>query len=73
MLIALAFPPLGIDSFPLAALLIQIPEIIIGQGEKWQGFVLFLPVLFIFFSCVIYGMASLALALYEATLTNKLV
>ncbi len=73
MLIALAFPPLGINSFPLAAFLIQIPELIIDQGEKWQAFVVFLPVLFIFCSCLVYGVVSLAVALHEATWTKKLV
>jgi len=72
MLIALAFPPFGINSFTLAALLIQIPEVIFDQGEKWQGFVLFIPVLFMFCSCMVYGVVTLALAVYKVTATKKL-
>jgi hypothetical protein len=72
MLIALGFPPFGINSFTLAAFLIQIPEVIIDQGEKWQGFILFIPVLFMFCSCVVYGVVTLALTLYTATSTKKL-
>lgn len=72
MLIALAFPPFGINSFTLAAFLIQIPEVIFDQGEKWQGFVLFIPVLFIFCSCMVYGVVTLALAIYKTTSIKKL-
>src|SRR6476646_6306480 len=70
VLIALGLPPFGINNFTLAAFLFQIPKVIIDQGEKWQGFILFISVVFMFCSCVVYGVVTLALALYKATSTK---
>ena len=58
MLIALAVTPAG--DFPLASLLADIPRQFMHRDELWLIPVLFLPLLYVFFSGIAYGIVTLA-------------